>query len=173
MPAEAAAVAEAPLPKGRTLRAKLGRDDLVMRGFMAVIALYLVVALALPLYAMLSKSFSTFSFDLTTYEFQVSDAEGNFAAPPVTAAELNAALQAVPPAELATSGDGRLPATPFFPDFSFRSPVMYRLRGTTNHATFLVGSEPFTWSHWPEVASTGRSRDASARRELARVGLGG
>src|SRR3546814_6362895 len=80
MPAEAAAVAEAPLPKGRTLRAKLGRDDLVMRGFMAVIALYLVVALALPLYAMLSKSFSTFSFDLTTYEFQVSDAEGNFAA---------------------------------------------------------------------------------------------
>src|SRR3546814_5562895 len=107
MPAEAAAVAEAPLPKGRTLRAKLGRDDLVMRGFMAVIALYLVVALALPLYAMLSKSFSTFSFDLTTYEFQVSDAEGNFAAPPVTAAELNAALQAVPPAELATSGEDR------------------------------------------------------------------
>src|SRR3546814_4139378 len=78
MPAEAAAITGAPLSKGRTLRAKLGRDDLVMRGFMAVIALYLVVALALPLYAMLSKSFSTFSFDLTTYEFQVSDAEGNF-----------------------------------------------------------------------------------------------
>ncbi|HEY9550289.1 MAG TPA: putative 2-aminoethylphosphonate ABC transporter permease subunit [Kiloniellaceae bacterium] len=153
MPAEAAAVAEAPLPKGRTLRAKLGRDDLVMRGFMAVIALYLVVALALPLYAMLSKSFSTFSFDLTTYEFQVSDAEGNFAAPPVTAAELNAALQAVPPAELATSGDGRLPATTFFPDFSFRSPVMYRIRGTTDDATFLVGSERFTGTEWQEVDS--------------------
>src|SRR3546814_15644053 len=95
-------------------------------GYMACSALYLVVALALQLYAMLSKSFSTFSFDLTTGEFQVSDAEGNFAAPPVTAAELNAALQAVPPAELATSGDGRLPATTFFPDFSFRSPVIDR-----------------------------------------------
>src|SRR3546814_19386084 len=103
MPAEAAAVAEAPLPKGRTLRAKLGRDDLVMRGFMAVIALYLVVALALPLYAMLSMSFSTFSFYLTTYEFQVSAREGNFAAPPVTAAELHPALHAVPPAARPTA----------------------------------------------------------------------
>jgi len=95
MPAEAAAVAAAAPAKGRPLRARLGRDDLVMRGFMAVIALYLVIGLALPLYAMLSKSFSTYRFDLTAYEFQVSDEQGAFAAPPVTAAALNERLQAV------------------------------------------------------------------------------
>jgi iron(III) transport system permease protein len=39
------------------IRPKLGRDDWVMRGFMAVIGLYLLVTLAFPLYTMLSKSF--------------------------------------------------------------------------------------------------------------------
>jgi iron(III) transport system permease protein len=38
------------------IRPKLGRDALLMRLLMAVIGLYLVVTLALPLYAMLSKS---------------------------------------------------------------------------------------------------------------------
>ena len=137
----------------RPIKPKLGRDELAMRGFMMVIALYLVVALALPLYAMLSKSFSTYRFDLTAYELQVSDEQGNFVAPPVTAAELNAALQAVPEADLATSGDGRLPATSFFPDFSFRSPIHYRIRGTTDDATFLIGSERFVGTGWQEVDS--------------------
>ncbi|GAB4354245.1 MAG: putative 2-aminoethylphosphonate ABC transporter permease subunit [Kiloniellaceae bacterium] len=141
------------LPKGRPLRAKLGRDDLVMRGFMAVIALYLIVALALPLYAMLSKSFSTFRFDLTAYEFQVSDEAGNFVNPPVSAAALNERLQAVPAEDLATSGDGRLPATSFFPDFSFRSPVHYRIRATTDDASYLIGSERISGSEWREVDS--------------------
>ena len=40
-----------------TIKAKLSRDDWIMRAFMGVIALYLVAALALPLYTMLSKSF--------------------------------------------------------------------------------------------------------------------
>src|SRR3546814_18212076 len=96
-----------------------------MRGFMVVIALYLVIALALPLYVMLSKSFSTFRFDLTAYEFQVSAAECSFAARPITAAELNERLRAVPPADPDTSGAGRLPATPFLPAFSFPTPVHY------------------------------------------------
>jgi iron(III) transport system permease protein len=137
----------------RPIKPKLGRDELAMRGFMAVIALYLIVALALPLYAMLSKSFSTYSFDLTAYEFQVSDEQGNFVAPPVTAAELNAALQAIPEADLATSGDGRLPATSFFPDFSFRSPIHYRIRGTTDDTVFLIGSERFVGAGWQDVDS--------------------
>ena len=38
------------------IRPKLGRDALLMRLLMAVIGLYLVVTLALPLYAILSKS---------------------------------------------------------------------------------------------------------------------
>ena len=149
--------AEAALPKarpeGKPLKARLGRDDFVMRGFMAVIALYLIVALALPLYAMLSKSFSTYRFDLTAYEFQVSDEAGNFESAPVTAAALNEALQAVPPEDLATSGDGRLAATSFFPDFSFRSPILYRIRGTNPEAVYLIGSERFTGTEWREVDS--------------------
>jgi len=128
-------------PGGRPLRARLGRDDYIMRGYMLAIMVYLVVALAMPLYVMLSKSFTTYGFDLATYEFQVSDEAGNFSAPPVSAEALNRQLDAVPPAKLATSADGRLPATLFFPDFSFRSPVLYRIRGTTGNAVYLIGSE--------------------------------
>ncbi|HSF95362.1 MAG TPA: putative 2-aminoethylphosphonate ABC transporter permease subunit [Thermohalobaculum sp.] len=147
------ATAEALPPKGRPLRARLGRDDWIMRGYMGVIALYLVIALALPLYAMLSKSFSTYSFDLTAYEFQVSDEAGVFAAPPVTAAALNAERASVAPEDLATNADGRLPATSFFPDFSFRSPVKYRIRGTGDDAVFIVGSERHAGTEWVEVTS--------------------
>ena len=46
-------------PNG-VIKAKLSRDDIIMRGGMAVIALYLVISLVFPLYAMFSKSFSTF-----------------------------------------------------------------------------------------------------------------
>ncbi|MEE8455475.1 MAG: putative 2-aminoethylphosphonate ABC transporter permease subunit [Limibaculum sp.] len=140
-------------PAGRPLRAKLGRDDFIMRGYMLAIMVYLVVALAMPLYTMLSKSFTTYSFDLATYEFQISDEGGAFTAPPVSAETLNRELAAVPPEGLATSGDGRLPATRFFPDFSFRSPVMYRLRGTTSDTVFLVGSERHVGTEWIEVSS--------------------
>ena len=140
-------------PGGRPLRAKLSRDDFIMRGYMLAIMVYLVVALAMPLYVMLSKAFTTYSFDLTTYEFQISDEAGNFTAPPVSAGALNRELGAVPPGDLATSGDGRLPATRFFPDFSFRSPVMYRIRGTTSDTVFLVGSERHVGTEWVEVGS--------------------
>ncbi|NIA67321.1 putative 2-aminoethylphosphonate ABC transporter permease subunit [Pelagibius litoralis] len=147
------ATAENLRPAGRPIKARLGRDDLAMRGFMAVIALYLVIALALPLYAMLSKSFSTYQFDLTSYEFQVSDDTGNFQTAPITAAALNETLQAVPSEDLATSSDGRLPATSFFPEFSFRSPMIYRIRGTGEDVSFLIGSERFSGTAWQEVDS--------------------
>ena len=140
------------IPAGRPLKAKLASDDFIMRGYMIAIAVYLVVALALPLYAMLSKSFSTYSFDLNAYEFQVSDEAGIFA-DPVTAAALNEATNAVSPAELATSADGRLPASRFFPDFSFRSPVKYRIRGTDENVVFLIGSNFQKGTEWQEVDS--------------------
>ena len=140
-------------PTGRPLRAKLGRDDYIMRGYMLAIMVYLVVALAMPLYVMLSKSFTTYGFDLATYEFQVSDQAGNFTAPPVSAETLNRELGAVPPEKLSTSSDGRLPATLFFPDFAFRSPVLYRIRGTTAGATYLIGSERHLGTEWSQVTS--------------------
>ncbi|WP_343559913.1 putative 2-aminoethylphosphonate ABC transporter permease subunit [Kiloniella sp. b19] len=40
----------------KPLKPKVSRDDWAMRGFMVMIGLYLLVTLALPLYAMLSKS---------------------------------------------------------------------------------------------------------------------
>ena len=52
------------LPAGRPARLKIDNDGWIKRAFMGIIALYLVAALALPLYAMLSKSFVTYGFDL-------------------------------------------------------------------------------------------------------------
>ena len=43
------------LPKGK-IKHKISRDDWQMRLFMTIIALYLLVAVAFPLYAILSKS---------------------------------------------------------------------------------------------------------------------
>ena len=63
------------------LRAKLGRDDWIMRGYMVAISIYLLVTLALPLQVILSKSFSTYNFDLSRYELQVSDPEGVWGEP--------------------------------------------------------------------------------------------
>ncbi|MCA0277923.1 MAG: putative 2-aminoethylphosphonate ABC transporter permease subunit [Proteobacteria bacterium] len=140
------------LPVGRTLKLRLDSDQLIKRGLMVVIALYLVVALAAPLAIMLSKSFSTYSFDLARFEFQVSDKDGNWGEP-ITAAALNEKLNAVPLAKLATNSDGRLQATSFFPDFSFRSPVKYKIRGTTPDATYLVGLKPQSGTEWQELTS--------------------
>ena len=47
-----------------------------MVGFILVICLYLLITLAFPLYAMLSKSFSTYAFDLTNFEFQINTGDG-------------------------------------------------------------------------------------------------
>ena len=43
-------------PAAPRIRAKVGRDDLIIRGAMLVLGALLAVALVLPLYAMLSKS---------------------------------------------------------------------------------------------------------------------
>ncbi|MHA1523845.1 MAG: putative 2-aminoethylphosphonate ABC transporter permease subunit, partial [Alphaproteobacteria bacterium] len=137
----------------------LSRDDWVMRAFMGVIALYLIIALALPLYAMLSKSFSTFRFDLNTYEFQVDAGTGAGWQPAQTGLALNQALlatapdKAIPALDLATSSDGRLSAPRLFPNFSFRGPEVYRLRALTPDTVFLFGSERIADTQWHEFSS--------------------
>ncbi|PHQ69964.1 MAG: putative 2-aminoethylphosphonate ABC transporter permease subunit [Sneathiella sp.] len=141
------------MPAGRPLSAKLGRDDMVMRSFIVIIALYLVVTLAFPLYAMLSKAFSTFSFDLSQIEIQVSNEDGKFSGDILSAAVLNAKLGTIKPDELATSSDGRLSLIPLFPDFNFRSSVLYKVRGTSDEAVYLIGSERKTGTNWNEVDS--------------------
>ncbi|MEE9336069.1 MAG: putative 2-aminoethylphosphonate ABC transporter permease subunit [Granulosicoccaceae bacterium] len=141
------------LPAGQEVKPVLSRDDLMMRLFMALIAIYLIVTLVFPLYAMLSKSVSTYSFDLNQFEFQVSTEAGEFNTPPVTAGALNSQLGVLTEQELNTSSDGRLPATSFFPDFSFRSPINYRIRGTGEQTAYLVGSTLSKGTDWTEVDS--------------------
>ncbi|GHF07419.1 iron ABC transporter permease [Aliiroseovarius zhejiangensis] len=141
------------LPDGPVVKGKLSRDDIMMRGGMLVIALYLVVTLAFPLYAMLSKSFSTFRFDLSQYEFQVSDENGVFDGTVLNGAELNAQTGVIDEAELSTGSDGRIGVTGFFPDFSFRSPVMYQIRNTSDQGRFLVGSTLQDGTDWVTLDS--------------------
>ncbi len=141
------------MPAGRALRAQLSSDDIVKRGLMLVISLYLLVALAAPLYVLLSKSVSTYEFDLTTFEIQRSDESGANFGEPETVAALNAETGAIAPEELETTSDGRLSVTGLFKDFSFRSPVKYRVRGTTERAAFLVGSDLHRGTEWVELDS--------------------
>ena len=136
------------------IKPKMGSDDWIMRGYMVVLAVYLIVALALPLYAMLSKAFETSSFDLAQFEVQVSDESGAFNQPAVTLKQLNDKSNFIAAGDLATSSDGRLALTEFFPDFSFRSPVKYRLRGLDDNAVYLVGSERFAGTKPAEFDSS-------------------
>ena len=126
---------------GALVKPKLSTDDWTQRGFMALIAVYLVVALALPLYAMLSKAFSTYQFDLAQFQIQVSDEAGTYPDPAKTLQALNDKHSVFEPSDLATSSDGRLGLTKLFPDFSFRSPVKYKMSGTSENSVFLIGSE--------------------------------
>ena len=141
------------LPAGTNVRQKLGTDDWIMRGAIAVISLYLLVALAFPLYAMLSKAFSTYVVDLSQFEFQVSNEQGDFDNVALNAASLNNDTGVYTEADLSTGSGGRLAVTKFFPDFSFRSPVMYRVRGVSENAVYLVGSERHTGPEWQELDS--------------------
>ena len=139
-------------PKG-LVKAKLSRDDIIMRGGMIVIALYLVISLVFPLYSMFSKSFSTFQYDLSKFEVQVSDDAGQFSPKITNLQNLNEDLKAIPDEELSTGSGGRLGVTIFFPDFSFRSPVMYRIRNVDGQGRFLVGSKLMTGTDWQELDS--------------------
>jgi iron(III) transport system permease protein len=157
------------LPAGSKVELKLGRDDWTMRGFIALIAIYLIIALALPLYTMLSKSFSTYQFELAGYEFQVSDESGSFGTETITAQVLNERTQVYTDADLSTGSGGRMAVTNFFPDFSFRSPVRYKIRGSDNSMVFLVGSERHTGPDWLELDSNQFRR--VVLRPTASIGL--
>lgn len=134
------------------VKQRIGRDDWTMRAYMVVIAVYLVVALALPLYVMMSKSFETYRFELSQFEVQVDKGDGWGAATTVDA--LNQKIKAIDASELPTSSDGRLAITKLFPDFSFRSKTNYHVRNVPGTgAVFLVGSERVDHSEWVNLSS--------------------
>lgn len=133
------------------IKPKVSRDDWLMRLFMGMIAIYLAVTLVLPLYAMLSKSFSTYRVDLGAYAVQVDRGEGW--GEETTLAALNEQRVAFKPADLAASSDTRLSPLNLFPDFSFRSPTKYRLRNLAPDGAFLFGSERVSGTDWHDYSS--------------------
>jgi iron(III) transport system permease protein len=140
-----------PLPEVPRIKPKTSKDDRTMLGFILVICLYLLITLAFPHYAMLSKSFSTYAFDLTNFEFQINTGDGW--SETFSAAAQNDKIQKFKPEDLVTSSDGRLPPTDFFPDFSFRSPTLYKLRQVRGDTSFLFGSERVDDTDWHEYSS--------------------
>ena len=49
-------------PSSGPIKAKVSRDDWMMRGLILVIGLYLLITLAFPLYAMMSRSVEVYDF---------------------------------------------------------------------------------------------------------------
>ncbi|MEQ8397395.1 putative 2-aminoethylphosphonate ABC transporter permease subunit [Thalassobaculum sp.] len=135
----------------RVARPKLDRDAWLIRIFLLAIGLYLVLALALPLYTMLSKSFTTYRFVPANYELQIDRGEGW--TKPVTLAALIEAQPASDRPDLATSHDGRLSVVDLLPDFSFRSTTRYQFRSAVDGAVFLIGSERIADQDWHTFTS--------------------
>lgn len=151
------------------IKPKVGRDDWAMRAFMVMIGLYLIVALALPLYAMMSKSFETYAFKLGEIEFQVDTGTGW--GPVLNALELGESLGVIDPGALVTNANGRIPVTQFFPDFSFLSETKYRIRQTSSDAGgFVAGGDLIDDAEWHEFSSNDFRR-VQIRPALSR-GLG-
>jgi iron(III) transport system permease protein len=124
----------------------------MMRAFMVVIGLYLLVALAFPLYAMLSKSIETYSFQLETFELQVDKGEGW--GETLNALDLGMAAGIYDPADTGASAGHRMTASKLFPDFSFRAPTNYRLRNVTRgNGGFIAKGAIVTDTEWHEFSS--------------------
>ena len=138
---------------GPIVREKVSRDTMVQRGFMLIIALYLVITLAFPLYAMLSKAFLTYQFNLEQFNVQASNESGNFNTPAVTMKALNAEVKAFDGDNPSAKSGSRLSPSKLFPEFSFKSPVLYRISGNDETAVFLVGSERHVGTEVVEVDS--------------------
>ncbi|MCP4983695.1 MAG: putative 2-aminoethylphosphonate ABC transporter permease subunit [Gammaproteobacteria bacterium] len=133
------------------IKPKTSKDDRIMVGFILVICLYLLITLAFPLYAMLSKSFSTYAFDLTNFEFQVNTGDGW--SETFSAAAQNDKVKKFKPEDLVTSSDGRLAPTELFPDFSFRSPTLYKLRQVRGDTSYLFKTDRVDDTDWREYSS--------------------
>ncbi|MFN4140398.1 putative 2-aminoethylphosphonate ABC transporter permease subunit [Aestuariivirga sp.] len=118
---------------------------------MALIGLYLIATLALPLYAMLSKSMTTFRFDLAAFEVQINRGDGW--QPPLRVSELAGQLPADKQPSLATNSDGRLAVVDFIEGFSFRGPEIYRFRNAEAGAVHLAGSLRIADMEWHEYSA--------------------
>ena len=104
----------------------IDRDRILQLVFMAAIALYLILTLAWPLYTMLSKSMTTYRFNLASFEMQVDAGQG--CQPARKISELAAQMDPAKLPKLNSSTDGRLAVVDFVPAYSFRGTEVYRFR---------------------------------------------
>ena len=134
------------------IKPKVSRDDWLMRAFMGVIGLYLLITMAFPLYAMLSKSLSSYRFDLANIEIEVDKGEGW--GETQTALDLAGTTDAVDAEDPSARSGDRIAPTDFFPDFSFRSETRYRIRNReASQGGFLVGGQVVTSTDWVDLSS--------------------
>ena len=148
----------------RTL-AFIDKDRVLQLIFMLAIALYLILSLAWPLYTMLSKSMTTFRFNLDAFEVQVNAGTGWQPAQRVS--DLAALLDPAKMPGLDTSTDGRLAVVEFVPGYSFRGPETYRFRNAAKGAAHLAGSLLITDTEWHEY-SANDFRRVTMRPEASR-----
>jgi iron(III) transport system permease protein len=127
------------------------RDRILQLVFMAAIALYLILTLAWPLYTMLSKSVTTYRFNLASFEMQVDAGSGWQPAQRVS--ELAAKLDPAKLPNLNSNTDGRLAVVDFVPGYSFRGTERYRFRNAEEGAVHLAGSLRITGTDWHEYAA--------------------
>ncbi|MEZ5931591.1 MAG: putative 2-aminoethylphosphonate ABC transporter permease subunit [Alphaproteobacteria bacterium] len=118
-----ASTADAP-PLDRPIRAKLGRDDWTLRILIGLVALYLLVTLALPLYAILAKS-------ATVYDFRFAEIGIERGAPGTwedlgTAEDWVGRLPAPVNDGRSPTARTRLPASEMFPKDQFEEGVTLR-----------------------------------------------
>jgi len=147
-------VADAAIPAARRrppLFMAIDRDRLLQLAFMLAISLYLVATLALPLYAMLSKSVTTYRFNPKAFEVQVNPGDGWQA--PQRISGLEAALPPDKRPELDTSTDGRLAVVDYIPGYSFRGKELYRFRNAAPGAVHLAGTLRITDQDWHEYSA--------------------
>jgi iron(III) transport system permease protein len=144
-------VAESALVPAARPALAIDRDRILQLVFMAAIALYLILTLAWPLYTMLSKSMTTYRFDLASFEMQVNAGSGWQPAQKVS--ELAAKLDPARLPNLNSNTDGRLAVVDFVPAYSFRGTELYRFRNAEEGAVHLAGSLRITGTDWHEYAA--------------------
>ena len=126
----------------------IDRDRILQLVFMAAIALYLVLTLAWPLYTMLSKSMTTYRFNLASFEMQVDAGQGW--QPPQKISKLAAQMDPARLPKLSSSTDGRLAVVDFVQGYSFRGKEVYRFRNAEEGAFHLAGSLRIADMDWHE-----------------------
>jgi iron(III) transport system permease protein len=133
------------------VKPKLGRDDWLVRAFLGMIALYLLIALAFPLYAMLSKSVEIRAFTYDTIQIQRVFPDGP--EPPRTLGEWAAEAGFADPYTQASRSTA-LPAVRLFRDWDEPdNPVLsYRVRNDSGVARVMdLRQEPLPTGTWVDI----------------------